>query len=98
MSIESCVNFLHEASVSDKIKQQMKATTDTQEIIVLGKKHGYTFDVPDLMAAANSLNGGNGNGNGSHPTSPQSQSTTATGSAFYHYEFDMEQIPGFEEI
>lgn len=94
MSIESCVNFFRKLDISDELKQQMKAVTDTKEIIAIGKKHGYTFDVCDLITASNSSN----EGNGSHATSTQVRQDTPISSAFYHYEFDMEQIPGFEEI
>lgn len=94
MSIESCVTFLRETNVSNELKQQMKAATDTKEIIAIGKKHGYTFDVSDLITASNSLN----EGNGAHTTSAPIKQDTPVSSAFYHYEFDMEQIPGFAEI
>jgi hypothetical protein len=93
MSIESCVTFLRETGSSPELKRQMKAVTDTQEVIALGKKYGYIFDIRDLIAASNSLNGGNGG----HARSPQPR-PAALNSAFYHYEFDMEQLPGFEEI
>lgn len=94
MSIESCVKFLREAETSGELKQQMKAATDTKEIIALGKKYGYAFDTRDLITASNSLNGRDG----SHATSSQTRQATAVNSAFYHYEFNMDQIPGFEEI
>lgn len=94
MSIQSCETFLREASTSNEIKQQMKATTDTREVIAIGKKCGYTFDLQDLIKASTSLNGGNG----SRASVSQARPTTAVSSAFYHYEFDMEQIPGFGEI
>lgn len=93
MSIESCATFLREADSSPELKQQMKAVTDTQEVIAIGKKHGYTFDVRDLIAASSSLNGSNG----THASSPQLR-PAAVSSAFYHYEFEMDQLPGFAEI
>jgi len=94
MSIESCVDFLRKAGISDEIKQQMKAVTDTKEVITMGKKHGYTFDTRDLITASSSLNGANG----SHTTRARTRQAAAVNSAFYHYEFDMAQIPGFEQI
>lgn len=94
MSLESCINFLRQIDVSDDFKRQMKAITDTEEVIALGRKHGYIFDGRELMAASSSLNGANG----SHTKSGRTGQAPAIRSAFYHYEFDMEHIPGFEKI
>lgn len=94
MSIESCVHFLRESSTSDTIKQQMKAATDTKEVIAIGKQHGYVFDARDLITASTSFR----EGNGAHGNGSQAKQATRVSSAFYHYEFDMAQIPGFEEI
>jgi predicted ribosomally synthesized peptide with nif11-like leader len=94
MSIESCSEFLREAGASNELQQDMKAVTDTQEVIALGKKHGYAFDVHDLINASNSLRAGQS----PQTTSQQARQKPGVGSAFYHYEFDMEQIPGFAPI
>jgi len=94
MSLESCITFLQKAGASDELKQCMKAVTDTQEVIALGKKYGYTFDLHDVMAASNALRGEQS----PHATSHQARPATAASTAFYHYEFDMDHIPGFAEI
>lgn len=94
MSIESCIAFFQELTAADELKQQMKATTDTKELIVIGKRYGYTFDANDLVEASNSFRGGATARKTDAPASRAVHDTTA----FYHYEFDMEQIPGFEEI
>jgi len=55
MSIEYCANFLQEIVSSNELKQQMKAVTDTKEVIAIGKRLGYTFDTQDLAAASASF-------------------------------------------
>ncbi|HEY1351443.1 MAG TPA: Nif11-like leader peptide family natural product precursor [Ktedonobacteraceae bacterium] len=94
MSGESCSKFLREVSASDELKQQMKAVTDVKEVIALGKSHGYTFDAQDLMAASHALSAADGAPTGSHQARP----ADTLRSAFYHYEYDMDQIPGFQQI
>ena len=89
MSIQTCTTFLHEILSSTELRQQMKAVTDTREIIELGRKYGYIFDMQDLIAASSSFN----QESALHQPPPTEQKP-----AFYHYEYDMEQIRGFEEI
>ncbi len=92
MTIEACTTFLHELVTSDEIKQQMKAMTDTKEVISLGKRHGFTFDTQEFIAASRAFS------EGGFVSSTAPQVKQATNSAFYHYEFDMQQIPGFEQV
>lgn len=94
MSIESCVTFLREIAGSSELKRQMRAVTDAKEVIAIGKRLGYTFDVHDLAAASASFS----EGNASLEVTPEAKQPTYANSFFYHYEFDMEQIPGFEEV
>src|SRR5215813_7969307 len=94
MSIESCITFLREIVDSNELKQQMKAVTDSKEVIAIGKRLGYTFDAHDLAAASASFS----EQSDSLGTASQTKWATYVNSAFYHYELDMEQIPGFEEV
>jgi hypothetical protein len=55
MSVESGRAFLQVAYDSPELKQQLKAVTGTQEIVRLGRRYGYTFDVPELMEASSSF-------------------------------------------
>ena len=57
MSVESSRAFLRIAYDSPELMQQLKAVTGTQEIVRLGLRYGYTFDVPDLMEASSSFTG-----------------------------------------
>lgn len=94
MSVESCLTFFQDLTTSSELKQQVKATTDTREVIAIGKRRGYIFDAQDLAQASNSFYQG---GTAPGTDAPTKRETYDT-SAFYHYEFDMEQIPGFEAI
>jgi predicted ribosomally synthesized peptide with nif11-like leader len=94
MSTESCVTFLREVSTSSALQQQVKAITDTKEVIPLGKRYGYTFDAQALAEASALLSKESQASGASVPTQP----APATSSNFYHYEFDMTQVPGFEEV
>lgn len=94
MSIEACVTFFREIVASDELKLQMKAATDTREVITLGKRYGYTFDAHDIMIASTSLS----EESPSLKTSSPAKEALPANTAFYHYEFDMQQIPGFEPI
>src|SRR4051794_7302826 len=57
MSVESSRAFLQIAYDSPQLKQQLKAVTGTQEIVRLGLRYGYTFDVPELMEASSAFTG-----------------------------------------
>ena len=57
MSVESSRAFLRIAYDSPELMQQLKAVTGTQEIVRLGLRYGYTFDVPELMEASSSFTG-----------------------------------------
>lgn len=57
MSVESSRAFLRIAYDSPELKQQLKAVTGTQEIVRLGLRYGYTFDVPELMEASSAFTG-----------------------------------------
>lgn len=94
MSIESCATFFQTFTSSDELRQHMKAVTDPKEVIALGKRYGYIFDTQDIVAASASLSQ-------EHRVVAPSLLSLADAphtSAFYHYEFDIAQIPGFEQV
>jgi hypothetical protein len=55
MSVESSRAFLRIAYDSPELKQQLKAVTGTREIVRLGQRYGYSFDVPELIEASSSF-------------------------------------------
>jgi hypothetical protein len=57
MSVESSRAFLRVAYDSPELKQRLKAVTGTQEIVRLGQRYGYSFDVAELMEASSSFTG-----------------------------------------
>jgi hypothetical protein len=94
MSVESSRAFLRIAYDSPELKQQLKAVTGTQEIVRLGLRYGYTFDVPELMEASSSYSGGpekdtRAPGHGADPRS--------SGDALHH-EYRLDDLPGLEGV
>lgn len=96
MSIESCQAFFQKIYESDTMKQQMKAMTDTKEIVAIGKSYGYIFDAQDIVAATTSLQASHAPAKNTSPA-PASV-VTATRSKLFHYDFDMDRIPGFGSV
>jgi Nif11 domain len=96
MSVDSCLDFLRETNRSFELRQQLRATTDVKELVALGKRRGYVFDIEELGRASSSL----AEGNESIETDQQGEpaDNTATTSQFYHYEFDLAQLSGFGEV
>ena len=88
MSIASCITFFHTITDSHELTQHIKATTDTKEIIALGKKHGYTFNTRDLAAASSSFQVTFAPGDPPPPTSH----ATSLHPNFYHHQFEITLI------
>jgi len=55
MSTQACATFLREAADSAEIQQQLKAMTGTREIVKLGRRYGYAFDITDLAEASSAM-------------------------------------------
>ncbi|MEV0660450.1 Nif11-like leader peptide family natural product precursor [Actinomadura luteofluorescens] len=111
MSVESCAAFLRFALRDTGIRQQMKAMTAVAEMVRLGQAHGYLFDARDLAAASSSpdfseaapktASGNTTSGNtasGNTASGQESVPAAAEPTAFYHYEYDMEDLPGFDAV
>jgi hypothetical protein len=88
MSVESSQAFLRIACDSPELKQQMKAVTGTREIVRLGSRHGYTFDVPELMEASSSFAG----------EAPEPAPPEPSAAGFLHHEYRLADLPGFKGV
>ena len=92
MSLTSCEKFLREVQGSDELGQQLKAMTAAQEIVRLAHRHGYTFDIDELMMDSSRVV--------TVPT--QSRAVTVPKppetTTFYHHEYDLTELPGFEPV
>lgn len=93
MSVASCTDFLQQAFDSPDLRQRLKAITGTPEIVALGGRHGYEFDVGELATASSSFRHPAAAGPGTRPPSP-----TPARTAFYHYEFELAATPGLAAV
>ncbi|MFH8788280.1 Nif11-like leader peptide family natural product precursor [Streptomyces roseoverticillatus] len=91
MSVESCTEFLLSARDPGDLAQQMKAMTGLEEIVLLGRRSGYSFSAEELVAASASLPGGS-------PDAARRASPPPADTAFYHYEYAIDDLPGFEPV
>ena len=88
MSVESSQAFLQTAYESPELTQQMKAMTGTQEIVRLGSRHGYAFDVRELMEASSAF--------AAPPEAPPKPAAATTG--LLHHEYLLDDLPGFKGV
>jgi hypothetical protein len=94
MSVESSRAFLQIVYDSPELNQQLKAVTGTQEIVRLGLRYGYTFDVPDLMEASSSFTTAPCRApKARRPTAPP-----APASAPLHHEYRLDDLPGLKGV
>jgi Nif11 domain len=99
MSVESSRAFLRIAYDSPELMQQLKAVTGTQEIVRLGLRYGYTFDVPDLMEASSSFTGTDGKSPKTLRRKPGPRAPTAPREpAPLHHEYALDDLPGLKGI
>jgi hypothetical protein len=94
MSVESSRAFLQIVYDSPELNQQLKAVTGTQEIVRLGLRYGYTFDVPDLMEASSSFTTAPCRApKARRPTAPP-----APASGPLHHEYRLDDLPGLKGV
>ncbi|MGI5227135.1 Nif11-like leader peptide family natural product precursor [Actinoallomurus sp. CA-142502] len=92
MSVESSRAFLQIAYDSPELKQQLKAVTGTREIVRLGSRYGYSFDVPELMEASSAFTPG-------ETPEPVRRPTEAERDAGpLHHEYLLEDLPGLKGV
>jgi Lanthionine synthetase C-like protein/Nif11 domain len=96
MSVASCTAFLGRAQGDQGLQALMRAVTDTREVIALGHRSGYSFDVEDLMTASSALTVPE-----SSPPVPARATDARAGvgeTAICHYELDLRAIPEMKPV
>ncbi len=96
MSVDAYTTFLEQTQREPDLGQFLRAITDTRELIVLGRKHGYSFDLQDIMAASSArsreetvLSSG----------LPQVSDADAGGeTTICSYEFNLSDIPDLQPV
>lgn len=96
MSVESSRAFLQVAYSSPEIRQQLKAVTGTQEIVRLGLRHGYAFDVPELIEASSSFHGTPERPPKPTARLPSGADAGGPSTGPLHHEYLLDELPGLK--
>jgi predicted ribosomally synthesized peptide with nif11-like leader len=96
MSMKSCTAFLEQTQREPDLRRLLRATTDTCELIALGRKHGYSFDVEDLVAASSAFPAQRAEP--SAPAQPSGGQTQSADTTICHYEFDLHELPELRPV
>lgn len=91
MSVESCRTFFERTQRDPALELQVRALTDPGELIALGRRHGYAFDLQDI-AVASSLPDEDGNGPRPVPRQAATERGGGEVTTVGHYELDLTGI------
>lgn len=96
MSVQASTAFLKQAQENPDLGELLRAVTDTRELVALGHRSGYSFDVQDLATASSALlvEGGTP----LEPTPATSVQTTEGETAICHYELDLRDVPKMKPV
>jgi predicted ribosomally synthesized peptide with nif11-like leader len=96
MSVESCTAFLKQARTDPDLAELLRAVTDTIELVALGRRSGYSFEIRDLASASSALAGQDE----PQPEAPPARNGQGmTGEmATYHYELDLLRVPEMKPV
>lgn len=98
MSVESCRTFFERTQREAELGLRVRALTDPYELIALGRRYGYTFDLQDV-AVASSLP--DDDELGPRPIAVPASQGALDGEAITtvgHYELDLRGLSGMESI
>jgi hypothetical protein len=95
MSVASCTAFLQHSQDDPDFAALLRAVTDTRELIALGLRSGYSFDLDELATASSMRAVAQ-----APPTDPLCRpDADGTGdTTFHHYEFDLHEIPAMQPL
>jgi predicted ribosomally synthesized peptide with nif11-like leader len=94
MSVASCTAFLEQVQDDPGLGELLRAVTDTRELVALGHRSGYSFDVEDLMTASSAL---------SAQQAALAAPTTSTDDGLreteiLHHEIDLDDLPEMKPV
>src|SRR5260370_41869796 len=96
MSVDSCRAFLERTQREPVLGQLLRAVTDTRELVVLGRRHGYSFDLEDIAAASSALSA---EGAGPPPGPVQAPDLDADGeTTVCHYQLALNEVGRLEPV
>jgi predicted ribosomally synthesized peptide with nif11-like leader len=94
MSIASCTAFLEQVQDDPGLGELLRAVTDTRELIALGHRSGYSFDVEDLMTASSTLTA-----EAATRAAPATGAGEALGETeILHHEIDLRDLPEMQPV
>ncbi|MEV5573050.1 Nif11-like leader peptide family natural product precursor [Spirillospora sp. NPDC052269] len=91
MSVDACQEFMHAVGTDPDLALRMRAMTGVEELIRLGRRHGYEFSVPDLAAVSTASVDGPEKPDGG-PGGPSAETSVL------HSEYMLDDLPGFAEV
>jgi predicted ribosomally synthesized peptide with nif11-like leader len=96
MSVDSCRTFLERTQRDADFGRLLRVVTDPREMVALGRRHGYSFDLQDIAVASATLSPDE---DAPPPVAEQSPGPDGDGETkFCHYEFDLTGVAGMEPI
>jgi len=95
MSVQSCTAFLEQAQEDPDLGTRLRAITDACELIALGDRSGYAFDIDDLATASSTLPVDDDS-----PSEPTPAPSAASGGeiAICHHEIDLRDLPEMKPV
>lgn len=94
MSVDSCRTFLERTQRDADFGQLLKVVTDPREMVALGRRHGYSFDLQDIAVASATLSAEDA----PPPVPDQTLGPDDGETKFCHYELDLDGVAGMEPI
>jgi predicted ribosomally synthesized peptide with nif11-like leader len=96
MSVQSCTAFLERAQSDPDLGELLRAVTDTRELVVLGRRSGYSFDIADIVTASSSL--AVQDETQLEPAPAPSTPAVDGEPAIFHYELDLRDVPEMKPV
>lgn len=101
MSKDAALQFYQAVTDTEELQIKLRAMTTPKEMIKLAKNYGYCFTLEDLAAASNSSTKEEGKDKRNIPAALSNEfesASKANSFHLYHYEFELSQLQGFEQI
>lgn len=94
MSVDSCIAFLDRLEQEPRLRQSVKAVTDMREVVALGRRNGYSFEVTDIAPASAAVAAS------TEPSRAVGQVEARSGAetSVCHHELDLRDVPALQPL
>ena len=96
MSVDACRAFLERTQREPVLGQLLRAVTDPRELVALGRRHGYSFDLEDIAAASSALSAEEAVPRPGPAQGPDLDGDGET--TICHYELDLNEVAGLQPV